>query len=372
MNTYKDCGLTEIINASGRMTKLGVSTISDEVANALVNAGQNYVLIDELYRWSGIQIANLIGCNDVCVTSSASAAISLSISSLICGNNLYKVQHFYDVCKNTKKREVIILKGHNVDFGAPIDLMIQSGGGIVKEQGYANGSTVNDIEDAINENTLAILFVKSHHCVQKNMVELSEVIEVAKRNNIPCIVDAAAEEDLSVYNKMGADVVCYSGAKAISGPTSGFAACNNTQFADAMRLQFKGIGRIMKIGKENCFGLVKAIEIYQKNHGYKSIITKEELCEFSKKINTIIGLKATIIQDEAGREIFRCKINIDEISYGINGLELVNCLKNNKPSIYTRDYQANLNSIAIDPRPLKSTNELDEIYNALINYKVTI
>lgn len=366
MNIYTKHGLHGVINASGRMTKLGVSTVSDEVGQTLLEAAGNYVVIDELLEWAGKQIGQLIGCEDACVTSSASSGIALSIASLICGNDLQKVHRFRETIEHTKKREVILLKGHNVDFGAPIDLMIEVGGGKVVEVGYANGSKIEDITHAVNENTCAIFFVKSHHCVQKDMVDVQTVIETANQLNIPCIVDAAAEEDLSKYVQMGADFVCYSGAKALSGPTSGFVACRRSQDASNMRLQYKGIGRVMKIGKENTMGLVKAIEIYQHNQGYVPCVTYEDLEAFAARCNNIKGISSSIIQDEAGRAIYRCKLNINEADYGMNAKELVQKLQAHNPAIYTRDYQANIGSIAIDPRPLKNKYELDTIFEVLL------
>lgn len=255
-NIYSKNGLQAVINASGRMTKLGVSTISQGVGETLVEAAGNYILIDSLYEFAGKKIGEMIGCEDACVTSSASAGIALSVASLICKDNITMVHHLFDALLKIDKREVILLKGHNVDFGAPIAEMVQLGGGKIVEAGYANGSKLTDISDAVNENTLAILFVKSHHCVQKDMVDVKDVIELANTLGVPCIVDAAAEEDLGRYMQMGADMVCYSGAKAIEGPTSGFVACKTTELASNMRLQYKGIGRAMKIGKEGTMGQI--------------------------------------------------------------------------------------------------------------------
>lgn len=365
MSIYSNLGLPAVINASGRMTKLGVSCISEEVKDALSQAAQSYVVIDDLLEAAGKQIAEYIGCKDVCVTSSASSAVALSIASLICKDNLQKVHRFQESVSNCSKREVILLKGHNVNFGAPIDSIIEIGGGKVVEVGYANESKIEDITSAINEHTMAIFYVKSHHCVQKNMLTAEEVIKVANQYQIPCIVDAAAEEDLSKYHDLGADFVCYSGAKAISGPTSGFAACKSNEYANNMRLQYKGIGRVMKIGKENCMGLVKAIEIYQRNKGYVPPVSFDELKAFNQKANEIKGITASIIQDEAGREIYRSKLNIDGQEYGLDAKQLVKALENNDPKIYTRDYQANMGSIAIDPRPLNSKAELDIILEVL-------
>ena len=145
MNIYVENQIKGVINASGRMTKLGVSTVSKEVGETLVQAASNYVVIDELYKWAGKKIGTLIGCEDVCVTSSASSGMALSVASLICKDNVQKVKRFRETLETTKKREVILLKGHNVDFGAPIDSMLELGGAIIKEVGYANSSNINDI-----------------------------------------------------------------------------------------------------------------------------------------------------------------------------------------------------------------------------------
>ena len=367
-NIYSKYGLRNVINASGRMTKLGVSTITNDVGEVMVDAAQNYVIIDELLEVAGKKIGSLIGCEDACVTSSASAGMALAVSSLICKDEVYKVENFKRALNNTKKKEVILLKGHNVNFGAPVSTIIELGGGDVVEVGYANHSQAQDILGAINENTLAIFFVKSHHCVQKNMLSDKEVIELSNKAGIPCIVDASAEEDLSIYMKMGADFVCYSGAKSICGPTSGFVACKTEELARNMRLQYHGIGRAMKIGKENITGLLKAIENYQTSEVH-SVIGIEELTEFIRKVNEIEGLKSSLIQDEAGRKIFRAKIEFNENLFGMNAKDAADYLSRQDPAIFTRDHQANIGILSIDPRPINSQVELNEILNRLLELK---
>lgn len=44
-NLYNQYGLQTVINASGRMTKLGVSTISEKVGKAIMEGGSNYVVL---------------------------------------------------------------------------------------------------------------------------------------------------------------------------------------------------------------------------------------------------------------------------------------------------------------------------------------
>jgi L-seryl-tRNA(Ser) seleniumtransferase len=88
------------------------------------------------------------------------------------------------------------------------------------------------------------------------------MVEVAKAHHLPLIVDAAAEEDLVRYiSKMGADLVIYSGAKAIEGPSAGL-VIGKKEYIQWIRLQSKGIGRAMKIGKDNILGFTQAVEDY--------------------------------------------------------------------------------------------------------------
>lgn len=363
-NIYSRQGLKTVINASGRMTKLGVSTISREVGETLVEAAGNYVIIEELFKYAGKQLGAMVGTEDACVTSSASAGIALAVASLICRNDVKKVKGLYGILPTVTKREVVLLKGHNVDYGAPVDLMIQLGGGKVVEAGFANGSDLADIACAINENTLAVVFVKSHHCVQKEMVEAKRVIQLANQLGIPCIVDAAAEEDLKIYAALGADFVCYSGAKAIEGPTSGFVACQSEALADCMRLQYQGIGRAMKIGKEGVMGLLKAVSEYLEGNR-TAVVSQNDLESFKEKLNKITGIAARLVQDEAGRKIFRCRVDIDCNLYGMCAREVTERLHEGDVAIFTRDYQVNLGSIDIDPRPLLGVEELDFIYQRL-------
>src|SRR5699024_443761 len=85
---------------------------------------------------------------------------------LMTKNNSYLVENLH---KESPHKEILLMKGHNIDYGAPISTMINLGGGDVKEVGYANGCDLSQIEAAITDNTAGIMFIKSHHSVQKNM-----------------------------------------------------------------------------------------------------------------------------------------------------------------------------------------------------------
>ena len=134
------------------------------------------------------------------------------------------------------------------------------GGGKLVEAGYANECSADQLAAAITPRTAAILYIKSHHCVQKSMLNVAQAAAVARSHNLPLIVDAAAEEDLQAYYRAGADLVIYSGAKAIEGPTSGL-VIGKTQYVEWVKRQSNGIGRAMKVGKEGILGLTCALSL---------------------------------------------------------------------------------------------------------------
>ena len=80
--------------------------------------------------------------------------------------------------------------------------------------------TRKDLERAINERTAMMFSYNFREGTGK--IKREEWVEVARRHNIPTLLDAAADtppvERLWQYNKMGYDLVIFSGGKAIRGP----------------------------------------------------------------------------------------------------------------------------------------------------------
>jgi len=327
----------QVINADGKMTILGVSTISDQVAMAMKQAGQNFFIMDDFKEKINTNLAQILNVKNLAVVNSASAGIALTIAALI-----YKAD-IYNVNKNVKayKNEVVLPKGQNVDYGAPIESMINLVGGTVSEAGWSNRCSANDVISKINENTVCLMYVVSHHAVQKNMLSLDEMITIAKEYNLPLVVDCASEADWNKYNKLGIDAVIFSGAKAFSGPTSGLVFGDNDELFKNIKGHSLIIGRAMKIGKENIFGLYQAIVDYQLEQKYD--------VEAFLKVFENIGPKVQTSVTVDPRKIQRIKLSFDPT---INVVELSENLKNNDPAIYTRDYYAKQNYLEIDLRSL--------------------
>lgn len=357
MDSYQKYGLKEVINASGKMTILGVSKVSNEVLAAQKFGGEHFFEMSELTIQTGKAIAKLVGSEDAIVVSSASAGIAQSVAALIGEGSLYHVYHpFTD---KIAKREIILPKGHNVDYGTPVEVMVESGGGTVIEAGYANMCTPEHIEMMITDKTAAVLYIKSHHTVQKSMLTVSEAAAVAHQNNLPLIVDAAAEEDLVKYLEQGADIVIYSGAKALEGPSSGLVV-GKAQYIEWVRMQGKGLGRSMKVGKENILGLTAAIEQYVRDGSESGSAMKARLAPFITALNEEVPeIVASVEQDAAGREIYRAKVQIKE-SARLTAKEVIAELKQGDLAIYTREYLANKGIIEFDIRAVNQ-EEMQQI-----------
>lgn len=357
-NIYQRLGLKRVINACGKMTILGVSAVSPEVMAATAEAAGAFVEIDALVDRTGELVSAHTGAQDSYITSCASAGIAIAVAAVITHGEPDRVAMMPD--STGMANEILILRGHNIDYGAPITSAIRLGGGRVVEVGQSNLAARWQLEKAVSERTAALLFVKSHHSVQKGMLTLEDFVAVAKQFQLPIIVDAAAEEDLRQYIARGADMVIYSGAKAFNAPTSGFIT-GGREWIRCCKAQHHGIARAMKIGKENMVGLVKALELY--GEGIANL-TPEKLASTAEAISALRGFSAEIEQDEAGREIWRVQVRVHSDVLGIDARQVEAMLRTGEIAIYTRRYFLHQGVFSIDPRTL-DTHDLTTIVERL-------
>lgn len=349
MNPFEKLQLSKVVNAAGKMTYLGSSAVTPSVAALMAEAAQCYVDMASLKQAVNQKASELAGVEAACVTSCAAAGIAISVAAALTGTDLDQIESLPEV-KGTK-REVILQKGHAVNFGANLAQMIRMTGATVKEIGTVNGVKPYHLEGAITEATAAIVHVVSHHAVSNEMLTLIEVTEIARRFGIPVIVDAAAEVDLRMYLNLGADLAIYSGHKAIGGPTSGL-ILGRRPLVEACRLQEKGFARAMKIGKENIIGLYASLEQYV-NESQEEMTTRYEkiITSLEKELAQIPSVQAKVTWD-ATRPIPRLQVLVLP-SAGIMAKPLIAKLEAHSPSIRTRNHLADQGIIQFDPRELK-------------------
>lgn len=359
LSIYEKYHLKQVINASGRMTILGVSTPSADVVETVSYGLNHYFEMKDLVNKTGAYIAGLLGCEAAVVVSCASAGIAQSVAAVIVKDNDWLLENLH-AAPLMVPHDIVLPKGHNVNYGAPVGTMVALGGGKLVEAGYANECSPQQLSAAITPQTAAIMYIKSHHSVQKSHLSVEQAAVVAREHGVPLIVDAAAEEDLQAYYGFGADLVIYSGAKAIEGPTSGL-VIGKAQYVEWVKRQSNGIGRAMKVGKEGILGLTQAIENYLRVEKTTGAQMVEKMTPFIDSLNQLAGIQARTVWDAAGRDIARAEIHFDEAVIGRTTGEVVQALKTGAIAIYFRGYKANEGIVEVDVRSV-SAEQLHTIF----------
>jgi L-seryl-tRNA(Ser) seleniumtransferase/D-glucosaminate-6-phosphate ammonia-lyase len=355
MDIYKKLRLQRVINASGKMTNLGVSAVSDEVAETVRHALQGYFHMDEMMKAVGQAIADVTGAEDGCPTVGAAAGIAITSAAVITEGKQELVERIPD--STGLKNEIMIQFGHIINFGADIRQMIRVGGGKPVVIGTKETATIDEAKAAITPQTGALLYVQSHSTAGYNGLSLEEMCDLAHHHDLPLIIDAAAEYDFKKYLATGADIVIYSGAKALAGPTSGL-ICGNSFYMEACRAQYTGIARAMKIGKEGMAGLAAALLEYP-----NGVMSKkdqlEKLAVIEKILGVMPGIDYTIIQDEAGRDIYRGRVVVSKEEANFSAVKLQQALLEGDTSIVLRNHRQQEGILDIDPRNLASGQEIE-------------
>ena len=100
--SYEKFALKEVINASGKMTILGVSKVSENVLAAQRFGGEHFFEMSDLAVKTGAYLSQLLKVEDAQIVSSASAGIAQSVAALIGQGDLYHVYNPY-TGKNTRR-----------------------------------------------------------------------------------------------------------------------------------------------------------------------------------------------------------------------------------------------------------------------------
>jgi len=340
-------GLRPVINVSGTMTSLGASIVVPEAVAAMSSILPQFVEINDLQRKASAVIARLTGGEAGFVTASCSAGISLAVAGAITGNNLLAIEKLPDIVP--EKNEVLVQMGHVVSYGAPVDQAIRLAGGKVVLVGQATSTHRFHMEHAITEKTAAAVYVVSHHVVDYGLLNLKEFVEIAHARGVPVIVDAASEYNLRIFLEQGADVVLYSGHKFLGGPTSGIVAGKKELVRNAF-LQNMGIGRGMKVGKESIFGVMAALEAWEKRD-HTGIRERETsyLNLWKQTLDGRPGVTALIEPDPTNNPLDRMRVIIDTDEAHITAWDLADALGHGSPPIIVRDHEVEHRYFYLDP-----------------------
>lgn len=263
MGFYDSLGVSRRINAAAYYTAIGGSIMGPEVIAAMSDASQSFVSMHELQLKAGNKIARLTKNEGAFITSGAAAAIVLSILAFRTKGNIDEIQRIID--GRAGSSEVIVQTGHRV----PYDPAIRLAGSNIVTVGNALQTFEYELESAINQNTTAIFFVAGAHLATPTL-SLETVMRIAQKNNVPVVVDAAAQlppvSNLWHFTKnLGADLVIFSGGKTLKGPQSTGLILGKSSWIECVRANgapFQRLARSFKVGKEEIAGITTALELY--------------------------------------------------------------------------------------------------------------
>ena len=251
---YASLGVKPVINAAGVVTVLGGSIMPPEVIKAMEEASRYFIPLPELEKKVGARIAELLKAPACMVTCGAASAIAVGTAACLSQGNPKKLRQLPG--REGIKYEVIQQKTHHSGYEHQMELC---GAKLVIVE------TRQELESAINERTGMMFFLNKADPL--GQVKREEFIKIAKERGIPTMNDAASDatpkENLFRYTEQGFDLVIFSGGKALRGPQSSGLLLGRKDLIDAAypaMSPFAGIGRGMKVGKEELCGLLAAVE----------------------------------------------------------------------------------------------------------------
>lgn len=324
---YSKLGVRPVINGIGTVTVLGGSIMSPEVVRAMDEASRYFVNIPELQQKAGARIAELLGVPAAMVTAGAASAITVATSVCAVSAGVSKLHQLPDM--TGLKSEVIQQKSHRSGYEAQIRLV---GVKIIQIETRA------ELDAAINERTAMLHFLNLAD--PKGQIKRDEWIAVGRQRGVPTFLDAAADvppvSNLTGYVKQGFDLVTFSGGKGLFGPQCSGLLLGRKDLIDAGHQAISphdGIGRGMKVGKEEIMGLLAAVERYLK------VDHESEHREMEKKVSYIIdavtksGVRGKQDVPEIANHVPHAVLEWDEQARNLTSQQVAKQLLEGEPSI---------------------------------------
>ncbi len=347
-------GIVPVINAGGPNTKHSGSRPRESALAAMNAMSESFVQIDELLLAAGEVIAELTGNQAATITSGASGGLVVQSAAAIAKDDPELIQKL--PITDGLPNELIIQKSHRFIYD---HLYLASGARFV-EVGSPEGCDLHQLEQAINDKTVGFVHLESPFKNRGN-VPLDELSKLAHSHGLPVLADAASmlppRENLTKFTSQGADLVSFSGGKAVRGPQSTGFLVGDPKWIEYARLNNApnpGVTRAQKVSKEEVAGLLAALE------EFVSIDEKQETENYRRQMNFVVDQLAEVpgisteVRHDYDHYIPHAVIEFTDDWRGPGYLEVCDVLKEEQPRIYAAsDYRDPPSLMWIDPLNLQ-------------------
>jgi L-seryl-tRNA(Ser) seleniumtransferase len=341
---YKEMGAKPVVNATGSVTLLGGSTPVAEVKAAMDAADSAFIPLIELEQVAGDRIAEMLGVPAAYITSGAGSALTLMTAAFMAGTDDDKIEQLPDTAG--MPNEILIQTRQRYWY----DRCLELAGAKLVEFGDENGTTEDDLRNAISDRTAGVHYVVYEQIpTDPNVLTLEQVIEITHAAGKKVSVDAAGQiyplENFGKYVKMGADFQCIA-AKYMGAPHStGFAlgtvevidAISHHSFIGYETRRIRGIGRPHKIDRQEIMGVVAAVRRWMTlNHEERLDAAEAQSQAIIKPLKGVPGVTAVLNTNIKAHQPFGVFVSVDPDVVGFTNDDLVDKLRDGDPSIWTR------------------------------------
>ncbi len=327
-NMYRSIGVRPIINARGTFTIITGSQTLPEVKKAMEEASRSYVQMDELMDGVGKRLAEISGAEWGIVSNGCCAGVTNCTLASIAGFNPERMQKIPDLA-GLKNEVVIPSYSRNV-----YDHAVRMTGVKIVEVKDAS-----ELATAFNERTAMVYILAGPG--DEGPLGTKAIADVAKKHNVPVIVDAAAEIltlKPNVHLARGASVVVYSGGKCIRGPQAAGLLLGDKallQAAWANSAPHHAFGRSLKVGKEEIMGMLAAVEMWVKRDHDAEWKQWTAWCnQIGDAVKKVDGVTVAVTEQlQLSNRTPQLNIKWDAAKLGITGTEVHKLLTDTEPRI---------------------------------------
>lgn len=326
-NVYQWMGVRPLINARGTFTIISGSLMLPEVREAMTQAAQQHVHIDEIMEAAGRKLAGITKAEWGMVSCGCAAALTHATAACVAGGNPDLHVRLPNLEGFAKDEVIIPRHSRNV-----YDAAVRAVGVKIVEV-----STPEEFDAAIGPKT-AMIYILAGPNVDKS--PLTTEMICARAKGVPVLVDAAAEilTIPNVHLAKGATLVAYSGGKCIRGPQTAGLLLGRKNLIEAAWMHSSphhGFSRSMKVGKEEIAGMVTAVEMWTKrDHQGEWNEWMARLEHIARRVSAIDGVRTNIVEPEGlSNRTPTLHVRWDESKIGISGREVAQHLFNTEPRI---------------------------------------